>query len=212
MVSKFYGVFPISTDIKHKDKLYLPTRQMLEFLLVRLYGGANLLWKLIVYCQNAGELFVQRIKLGHFWNIGLNNVSCVSRLWTLWISMLVLVEKTYKCFLLLLPILPVSQVKWHAMNCNYHFPQNIFKAIIGAEPLCESFLDKFKNIVNNDNFPKFIIALADPAEVKQQIDLDHLVDFGEVLNREGLLDTTPITNEPALSMNSSIVEQPKIVA
>ena len=212
LVSKFNDVLPIPMDINNKDKLYLPTRQMLEFLLVRLYGGANLLWKLIVYCQNAGELCVQRIKLGHFWNIGLNNLSCVSRLWTLSISMLVLVEKAYKCFLLLLPILPVSQVQWLAMDCNYNFPKNISNAIlVDEQPSCESFLEKFKNIVNNDNFPKFVNILADPDEVKQQIDVGLSVDIGEVISREDLLDTIPIANKPAPITNSTtIVKQPNI--
>lgn len=184
-VLKFSGVFPIPLDIKNKNKIYLPTKQMLEFILVRLYGGGNLLWKLIAHCQNAGELCVQRLKLGHFWNIGLNNLSCVSRLWALSISMLVLVEKAYQCFLLLLPILPASNVKWQAMECHYEFPQNIAQVILGEN--CKSFDDKFKNIVN-DNIPDFVKCLATPVNSNVPFNLSLLTDTGEIINREGLED------------------------
>merc|ERR1719510_2271071 len=183
---------------------------MLEFVLVRLYGGAHLLWKMIVYCQNAGGLCVQRIKLGHFWNIGLNNLSCVSRLWTLWISMLVLVEKTYKCFNCLLPVMPVSQLKWLAIDCNYKFPQNIAKEILDDESAEESFFDKFKNIVTSNNFPEFVTNLADPTIVKNQITLGLSIDVGEVINREDLLDDIAMDKPESITNFTKLAENSKV--
>lgn len=209
-VSKFSGVFPIAIDIKNKNKLYLPTKEMLEYIIVRFYGGANLLWKIIVYCQNAGESSVQRIRLGHFWNIGLNNLSCVSRLWGLSISMLVLVEKAYDCFLLLVPLLPAN--KSSIKDQDYcEFPKNIAQEI--TEDKCESFFQKFKNVVNNDNLPKFVSILANPLDVKQQIDLGLSIDTGEVIGREDLVEVaSPATTlSPALISNSTIPVDDHIV-
>ena len=210
-INKFHRFFPIPSDIKNNEKLYLPTRQMLEFVLVRLYGGAILLWKLIVYCQNAGELCLQRIRLGHFWNIGLNNLSCVSRLWTLWISMLVLFEKIYAYLLLVLPLLPVSQAKWLAIDCNYKFPTNICKVILAAEDPCESFLEKFSNITNSGNLPKFVHETLDHKEVKSGLDLGLSVDIGEVIERESTVDEMVIPNK-TLTTNFQIQKpmKPKI--
>lgn len=181
-VLNFSGVFPIPMDIKNKNKIYLPTKQMLQFILMRLYGGANLLWKLIIYCQNAGELCVQRLKLGHFWNIGLNNLSCVSRLWALSTSMLILVEKAYQCFLLLLPMLPVSNVKWLGTECNNDFPSNIAQVILGED--CENFDAKFKNV--SDNLPEFVKSLAATSKDNDLFDLRLSADVGEIILRDGL--------------------------
>lgn len=208
-INKFHRFFPIPSDIKNNDKLYLPTRQMLEFVLVRLYGGANLLWKLIVYCQNAGELCLQRIKLGHFWNIGLNNLSCVSRLWILWISMLVLFEKIYAYLLLVLPLLPVSQAKWLAIDCNYKFPTNICKVILAAEAPCESFHEKFSNITNNGNFPKFVHVTLDHKEVERRLDLGLSVDIGEIIERESTVGEMCIPSKTPLATNHQIQKSMK---
>ena len=209
-VSKFSGVFPIPIDIKNKEKLYLPTKEMLEYILVRLYGGANLLWKMIVYCQKAGELSVQRIKLGHFWNIALNNLSCVSRLWGLSISMLVLVEKAYDCFLLLIPLLPTNTSSIRVQD-NCEFTKNIAQEI--TEDKCESFLQRFKNVVNNDTLPKFVSILANPIAVKQQIEFGMSMDTGEVISREDLLNvsSTATTPSPALVSNSTIPANDSII-
>ena len=187
--SKFSEIFPIAMDIKHKETLYLPTSQMLDFILARFYGGAHLLWKLIVYCQNGGEQAIQRIKLGHFWNIGLNNISCVSRLWALSISLLVLVEMVYRQFLRLLPILPDPNSLHKRSNVDH--PKNIAKVILQED--CESFYQKFKQIVKNDSFPVFIEDL-EYSNVKTIVHDSLCVDVGKIVSRDSMSHTNDISS------------------
>ena len=179
-LTKFYGVYPVLLDIKNKDKLYLPTKEMLRFILARFYGGANLLWKIVMYCQHAGELCVGRIKLGHFWNIGLNNLSCVSRLWSLTISTLILVEKIYQSLVLLLPVFPAN-TNMPTKLCDNDFPVNIAQVITQED--CSSFLEKFKKFVNIGHLPKFIHDSASTNDVVGQIEFGLTVDAGKVICR-----------------------------
>ena len=80
----FLESLPIPHDVtsgKKRSKLYLPTRQMLQFFLVRLRGSFHLLHKLQVLSQNAGDHALMRLNLGHFWNVGLMHLALMSRLW-----------------------------------------------------------------------------------------------------------------------------------
>ena len=80
----FLESLPILHDVtsgKNRSGVYLPTRQMLQFLLVRLRGSFHLLHKLQVLSQNAGDLALKRLNLGHFWNVGLMYLALMSRLW-----------------------------------------------------------------------------------------------------------------------------------
>ena len=191
-VIKFYGVYPVLMDIKNKDKVYLPTNEMLRYLLARLYGGAHLLWKIVIYSKKAGELCVQRIKLGHFWNIGLNNLSCVSRIWALSISSLVLVEKAYKSLILLLPIFPTNS-NTPSNLCDNEFPMNIAQVI--TQENCSTFLDKFKNLINNDQLPEFVNDMSISKSVVSQIQFGLSVDTGKVICRAEDVENPPIATK-----------------
>ena len=81
IVENFYDSLPIIFDVSSVANIYVPTRQMLQFLLVRLRGSFHLLNKLQVLCENAGDLALKRLHLGHFWNVGLMHLSLMSRLW-----------------------------------------------------------------------------------------------------------------------------------
>ena len=61
--------------------LYLPTLEMLHFVMSRLRGGFLLLEKIAVYCRLGGEKQMDRIRLGHFWNVALGNIAVASRIW-----------------------------------------------------------------------------------------------------------------------------------
>jgi len=178
-VTKFYGVYPITMDIQNKDKVYLPTKEMLKYLLARLYGGANLLWKIITYSHHAGELCVQRIKLGHFWNIGLNNLSCISRIWALTISSIILVENAYKNLILLLPVFPA-----HSRGLpveSDELPLNIAEVI--SQNDCISFMEKFNKFVNIDKLPEFVHDLKMSEVVVGQIEKGLSIDAGTIICR-----------------------------
>ncbi|XP_046669267.1 uncharacterized protein LOC124360052 [Homalodisca vitripennis] len=60
-----------------------PTRQMMEWTLVRLYGVAHLFHRVYLLCLDAaGHLFV-KVKLTHLWELTMFSLAVVSRIWTL---------------------------------------------------------------------------------------------------------------------------------
>ena len=81
ILSNFASSFPLAFDMKSASKIYLPTSYMAHYALVRLYGSAQLLKKLICYCENAFRFAKMRLHLGHFWNIAMYSSACVSRIW-----------------------------------------------------------------------------------------------------------------------------------
>lgn len=92
LVSNFSELLPAPLDVKSVQlkrrlrALYLPTLEVLQHLLVRLHGIATLIWRLVSRCVKAGGLAAARIRLGHFWSVGLGNLAGVSRLrwgWTI---------------------------------------------------------------------------------------------------------------------------------
>jgi hypothetical protein len=83
VVGQFEASFPLVVDLRvqQRDRLYLPTRQMAEFVLLRLQGCFLLLEKLVVCCRLAGDNARKRLKLGHLWGAALNNLAVIGRVW-----------------------------------------------------------------------------------------------------------------------------------
>lgn len=105
-------------------------------------------------------------------------------------------------------MLPANKCSTESQN-NSALPKNIAQEI--TEYKCMSFLQNFKNVVNNDNLPKFVSILGNPLEVQQQLDLGLLIDTGEVVNREVLVEAsaTSTTNSKDLS-NATIPDNDHI--
>jgi len=66
---------------KEDGILSLPSRQMLEYVLVRTQGSAKLMAKIEETARYAGHFLKARMGLGHAWNICLVAYACVSRIW-----------------------------------------------------------------------------------------------------------------------------------
>ena len=49
--------------------------------MIRLHGAFLLLAKLSVYCANAGDKQIKRLRLGHFWGSAVTALAAVSRIW-----------------------------------------------------------------------------------------------------------------------------------
>lgn len=83
----FLDAFPVLSDLMQQrpvavaSSLYLPTANMLTYVRERLAGAFRLLEKLCVYCKMAGKMQINRINLGHFWNVALSNLAVISRIW-----------------------------------------------------------------------------------------------------------------------------------
>ncbi|KAJ8924813.1 hypothetical protein NQ315_000967 [Exocentrus adspersus] len=69
--------------VRYKDETYLPDKNLLDYILVRLQGLAKLLERMVETCKITAGLFDGRISLGHFWKQGLLAFSLVSRIYIL---------------------------------------------------------------------------------------------------------------------------------
>lgn len=68
--------------IEEEDEKYiLPSKQMLEYVLVRTQGYVQLMARIEEVAKCAGYHLRERIKLGHAWSISLFAFAIVSRLW-----------------------------------------------------------------------------------------------------------------------------------
>ncbi|KAH0945899.1 hypothetical protein HN011_001986 [Eciton burchellii] len=68
---------------KEDGILSLPSRQMLEYVLIRTQGSAKLMAKIEETARYAGHFLKARMVLGHAWSISLVAYACVSRIWFL---------------------------------------------------------------------------------------------------------------------------------
>lgn len=62
----------------------LPSRQLLEYALVRTQGFAKLMERLEQVARHSAHFLKMRIKLGHAWGVSLIAYAVVSRIWYSW--------------------------------------------------------------------------------------------------------------------------------
>ena len=81
-LSDLRSVFPLAVDVVGGTRaLYFPSPEMGSSVRERVEAGFRLLEKLCGYCQWSGDLQLKRMTLGHFWNLALNHMSVISRIW-----------------------------------------------------------------------------------------------------------------------------------
>ncbi|KAJ8927589.1 hypothetical protein NQ314_019934 [Rhamnusium bicolor] len=68
---------------RYKDETYLPTKNLLDYILIRLQGLVKLMERIIETCKIAAYLLDKRIHTGHFWKIAFIIFSIVSRIYVL---------------------------------------------------------------------------------------------------------------------------------
>lgn len=64
-----------------KDGISLPSRQMLQYVLVRTQGFAKLMCRIESVAMSAAEYFKNRINIGHAWTMSVIAYSIISRIW-----------------------------------------------------------------------------------------------------------------------------------
>jgi len=128
LMEGFLEDMPVPFDVRTAPKLYLPSTHMVEHALVRLHGSSKLTLRLIGYCQNAGEKARARMKLGHFWNFALYTSACISRLWTLSLSLLREILPLYQALRELYDChLPTPSTSW--LPETYHLPADLLNEL-----------------------------------------------------------------------------------
>lgn len=65
------------------DELYLPARNLVNYILVRIQGASKLMEYIIETCVDIASMLIMRIQTGHFWKIGFILFSIVSRVYVL---------------------------------------------------------------------------------------------------------------------------------
>lgn len=106
---------PLCLDVKRdRPRLFGPSREMLEFLLLRLWGFRALVERAQILAGLCGHKQLARIRLGHFWNVALQKLSSVARLWSNLTTILPQVADVYRALFELLEILPSSGIAFLA--------------------------------------------------------------------------------------------------
>lgn len=78
-LNMFYETLPQ----RHEREIYLPARDILDYVLVRLQGLSKLLCR-VAECAQEGALYMEsRISIGHFWKVALICFGLLSRIWVL---------------------------------------------------------------------------------------------------------------------------------
>lgn len=140
----------IPWDCSEKE-IYCPTRQMLEYVLLRTQGFAALSCRIIHTCMEAASLFRDRMRLGHHWPYSLLCLGALSRIWSLTKHLL---DPCIKWYEVMLPYLKKFEPKgplW--LSKHYVFPPDISQWL--SLPWTETSDSKTESLVDFDaNFNK----------------------------------------------------------
>lgn len=119
-LSTFYEVLPK----KYEAVTYMPTKDMLDYMLVRLQGVLKLLYRVGESARIATIFMQSKIRIGHFWKISVICTAMLSRIWVLTKNM---IQFGCKLYHLLLPFLQhlknTTDRQW--LSNEYIFPENI---------------------------------------------------------------------------------------
>ncbi|KAL6418902.1 hypothetical protein ACFW04_001497 [Cataglyphis niger] len=193
----------LQSNIETEDGIHiLPSKQMLEYVLVRTQGFAKLMSKIEITARCAAHFLKERIQLGHAWSIALIAYATVSRIWfcsrhTLrkscnWYDRLYICSKNFKY--VGLPWIPRNQslprnlklwlsLYWLNMNMQDTNEQKVFEEFVAkaynTNEINLNISNKFKI-----DFPKLSQENASTHNVlSEESDNDDINDIGEVIAR-----------------------------
>lgn len=119
-VANFLSLVPKNQKLKN---VYLPTRQMFEYILVRIQGYTKLFNKLINLTKNTAKYMVNKLTLGHYWTFALCALSTVSRVWEVSHH---IVNECCACYKKIISVhkqLDLFGTKW--LSDEYEFPKDL---------------------------------------------------------------------------------------
>ncbi|XP_046396507.1 uncharacterized protein LOC124163564 [Ischnura elegans] len=119
----FTSCFKTALDGEHMSafsrKVHAPSRQMLEFLILRTLGFIKLLSKAVQYCEEAAIYLQNRIYIGHSWNYALVALSIISRIWCLSKYLVLTACDHYKNILPYIEKLDYIGCQWNENESSY---------------------------------------------------------------------------------------------
>lgn len=165
------------------DELYLPTKNVIDYIMVRLQGVVKLFEYVMKTSVDIAYMLNIRIQTGHFWRIGFILFSIISRIYVLSKH---IIKATCNFYLKLLSISPaLKYVGKIWLPENYIFPDNL-----------ESSLDIDILQIDKDfqkmQEPTAVIEILDYFKLVEDSDTE--LEFTEVLN-EGVHNRPNIINK-----------------
>ncbi|XP_013142530.1 PREDICTED: uncharacterized protein C3orf17 [Papilio polytes] len=204
-IENFSSALPDETET---DK-YLPTRQMLQYVLVRLVSFSKLMLRISVCCKQAAVFYLDRIKRGESHWMSLMPYALLSRIWSLsnvllqhscgwYAQMYPFLENLQSKGLPFLPDdyeLPVNLADWLDLKNLENYGRfewankeviNVDKILIeDSESNTIDSLMMYINEINNDNEQiQTNLHVSEPICERPVHSTEKYVDKGEVISRE----------------------------
>lgn len=176
----FLSMLPTNSS----SDIYLPTRQMLEYVLVRFQTFAKIVFRIVICSKNAATFYFERIKRGDSAWLSLMPYTVLSRVWHLTNRLVQNSCKWYKKILTLRDNLKLVGVPF--LPSDYILPSNLFEWLeydvfendskllwkSGANNIVSDFI---QSVLSADSFNKNILDIPElkdddnPAELVKSI-------------------------------------------
>lgn len=179
-VQTFNSVMP-----KDVDEIYLPTRQMIEYILLRLITFAKIMLRVSVCSKQAAVFYLDRVKRGESHWMSLMPYALVCRLWSLSV---VLVQHSCNWFSNLYPFLDKLKFKGLPFLAeSYTFPTD---------------LEKWLDIKNMESFGRFEWSRKKTMNIESMIvedsdgdTIENIMKYVELVNKDESLEEEKFEQE-----------------
>ncbi|KAF5269710.1 hypothetical protein FQA39_LY08633 [Lamprigera yunnana] len=142
-ISKTLQVFFDMIPENFATSTYLPTRSMLQYILVRLQSIGHLMIRILETSKIAATLINQNINLGHLWKILFVGYGIISRIYAL---SKIIAEDSCKLYSQLLPFIKnLQDTSFVWLPHNYIFPYNL-KSFLNFDWTDENILIENKTL------------------------------------------------------------------
>ncbi|XP_068085398.1 ABC transporter F family member 4 [Anabrus simplex] len=184
-----FGVYSTFTalvpQVPRDPQVYLPTRQMLEWVLVRTQGFARLFCFIAQKCREAARHFHFLVTLGHTWETALLCMGLASRIWCFAKYMVTCSCNWYSQLKPFLQDLKCTGRNW--LPSDYEFPEDLIKWL-DAPWLTEHH--KLKSLNPKKGVDKVLSRLMGPADDDDDEDVldDSRIDIIDLFSGKVKLD------------------------
>lgn len=180
------------------DGTYLPTKQMLQYALVRLQTLMKFMTRILICCENATRFYKDRISRGQSWNVSLLAFANHSKIWTI---CKVLLDESTSVYSSLLPYINKFQIngpEW--LTQEYEFPTNLEKWL--GYDLDNNIIPEYINVPSIRDEGFLDITEDDDVEFCGEYDLD--LEIIGTSKKEKITNNTPDTpNTPEVKIQNS---------